>query len=47
MDKIIAWFIDFFSLKCPSCGSKMYGEFYDMEIDKMVYKCESCGKQWV
>lgn len=35
------------ALKCPDCGGVMRSEFYDMEIDELVYKCEQCGKQWI
>lgn len=29
---------------CPDCGGIMHLEFLDMEIDKLVYKCEDCEK---
>lgn len=36
-----------FYLECPSCGGRMDVAFIDMEINKMVYKCRNCGKEWV
>lgn len=33
--------------KCPCCGGIMDVAFIDMEINKMVYKCRNCGKEWV
>lgn len=36
-----------FSSHCPDCGATMKSEFFDMEIDRMVYKCKNCGKKWV
>lgn len=32
---------------CPFCGGTMDVAFIDMEINKMVYKCRNCGKEWV
>lgn len=47
MGKIIEKIKDFFSLHCPECSGRMKGEFLDMTIDKVVYKCEKCGKEWL
>lgn len=33
--------------KCPDCGGIMDYELHDMTIDKPVYKCRKCGKEWV
>ena len=33
--------------KCPDCGGKLKRFYYDAEIDKDVYKCESCGKEYI
>jgi predicted nucleic acid-binding Zn ribbon protein len=38
---------DIFSLHCPECNGRMKSEFLDMEIDKLVYKCEKCGEKWI
>lgn len=32
---------------CPECGGRMKSEYLDMEIEKLVYKCKKCGKEWV
>lgn len=31
---------------CPDCDGIMDSEFLDMKLDKMVYKCRNCGKEW-
>ena len=33
--------------KCPDCGAELEEAFYDPNIDKVVYKCPECGKEWV
>uniref|UniRef100_A0AAU8AYL5 Uncharacterized protein n=1 Tax=Dulem virus 35 TaxID=3145753 RepID=A0AAU8AYL5_9CAUD len=47
MMKIIKWMKNLFALKCPDCGGKLRSEFFDMEINNMVYKCDRCGKEWI
>ena len=46
MSRIIEWIKDLFSLHCEACGVRLKSKFLDMELDKMVYKCEKCGKEW-
>lgn len=36
-----------FELNCPYCGGTMHVKGLDTQIDKLVYKCEKCGKEWV
>lgn len=36
-----------FKLHCPDCGGVMDGDQLDMELDKVVYTCRKCGKEWV
>ena len=45
---IIILFIvmDLIKIKCPDCNGECEGS-YNAEIDKVVYTCKSCGKQWV
>lgn len=33
--------------ECPECGGKLKAEMFDMNINKMVYKCEKCNKEWI
>ena len=35
-----------FKHHCPDCDGIMDSEFLDMKIDKLVYKCRVCGKEW-
>lgn len=36
-----------FKPHCPDCGGVMDGDQFDMEIDKVVYTCRICNKEWV
>lgn len=36
-----------FKLHCPLCGGEMKVEMFDMELDRLVYKCKKCGKEWI
>ena len=36
-----------FKPHCPDCGGVMDVEMLDMILDKLVYKCRDCGKEWV
>ena len=36
-----------FKPHCPDCGGVMDDEMLDMILDKLVYKCRDCGKEWV
>lgn len=33
--------------KCPRCGGKLKKSFFDASIDKQVYKCEDCSKEYI
>lgn len=44
---LIDYIRSLFILHCPDCDGEMESEFFDMSIDKMVYKCKQCGKEWV
>lgn len=44
---IIHVYEKYIKFHCPECGGVMDSEFYDMEIDDMVYQCRDCGKRWV
>ena len=33
--------------KCKRCGGKLKKEFFDAELDRYVYKCEHCGKEYI
>lgn len=37
---------EMFTIRCPDCNGTMKQEFFDMTIDKMVYKCTICGRRW-
>ena len=45
--KVIGIFKAITTQKCPDCNGVMKWEMIDMELDKNVYKCSNCGKQWV
>ncbi len=47
MKQFLEWIKDLFCLHCEDCGGRMKSEFFDMEIDHMVYKCQKCGKEWI
>lgn len=47
MKHFAEWIKNLFSPHCEDCGERMKNEFFDMEIDHMVYKCEKCGKEWI
>lgn len=32
---------------CDDCGGILKFDFYDAEIDRNVYVCSKCGKQWL
>lgn len=37
----------FFKCRCPRCGGRVRSEFLDPHIDKLVYKCDDCGKRYI
>lgn len=32
---------------CPECNGVMKTECFDMKLDKLVYKCTVCGKEYI
>lgn len=32
---------------CPDCGGVMDGDQLDMTLDKVVYTCRNCKKEWI
>lgn len=36
----------YFKCHCPDCGGVMDGDQLDMVLDKVVYTCRNCGKEW-
>ena len=44
--KLIEKLRDMLRPKCPDCGGKLNAEYIDMELDIIVYKCESCGEEF-
>ncbi len=36
-----------FKPHCPDCGGVMDVDQFDMELDKVVYTCRVCNKEWV
>ena len=36
-----------FKCHCPDCGGVMNGDKLDMKLDKVVYTCRVCKKEWV
>lgn len=32
--------------KCPDCKSNM-NTMFDPFLDKMIYQCKGCGKEWL
>lgn len=45
--KILNKIKNIFKLKCPYCSGIMEVEMIDMQIDKLVYKCKKCEKEWI
>lgn len=35
----------FIKPKCPKCGGKM--KDVTIDNDKLVYKCDDCGEEWI
>lgn len=44
--KIREFYNEYFNHHCPDCDGIMDSEFLDMTIDKLVYKCRNCDKEW-
>lgn len=44
--RIKAFFSEVFQHHCPDCNSIMKVDFFHSEMDKNVYKCTKCGRQW-
>ena len=44
--KMREFYNEHFKHHCPDCNGIMDSEFLDMTIDKLVYKCRNCGKEW-
>lgn len=36
-----------FEIRCPYCNGIMDDIGLDIQINKLVYKCRDCGKEWV
>lgn len=48
LKKIIEIIKNIFSLPpCPECKGKVKSEYLDMTIDKLVFKCTKCGKEYI
>ena len=47
IDRIKRFWERHFKPRCPDCGGVMDGNQFDMEIDKVVYTCRECNKEWV
>lgn len=48
INKIIEKLKNIFSLPpCPECNGKVKSEYLDMTIDKLVFKCTKCGKEYI
>lgn len=45
--KVLSKIKNIFKLKCPYCNGIMEVEMIDMQIDKLVYKCKKCEKEWI
>ena len=35
-----------FKHHCPDCDGIMDSDVFNMELDRVVYKCRNCGKEW-
>ena len=46
-ERILQWLLGTTRLQCPDCGGTLIVEYHDMELDKAVYICVSCGKEWI
>ena len=47
IERIKRFWERYFKPHCPDCGGIMDGDQFDMEIDKVVYTCRDCNKEWV
>lgn len=48
MNKLIDRFLEWLLINCPDkCGGKLHAEFYDMIVDKLVWKCNKCKKEFI
>ena len=47
INEIIRLYEKHFKHHCPDCDGVMYSIFLDMKLDKLVYKCRVCSKEWV
>ena len=45
--KILSKIKNILKPKCPNFNGVMYVEMIDMQINKLVYKCKDCGREWV
>lgn len=34
-------------LRCPECGGELKNDCYDSFIDKCIWRCKRCGKEWI
>ena len=46
IDKIKKFYEKHFKAHCPDCGEVMDGDQLDMTINKIIYTCRECGKEW-
>ena len=46
IDKIKKFYEKHFKTHCPDCGGVMDGDQLDMTINKIIYTCRECGKEW-
>ena len=46
VDKIKKFYEKHFKAHCPDCGGVMDGDQLDMTINKIIYTCRECGKEW-
>ena len=37
----------FFRYKCPDCQWSLESHTFHNSLDMPVYKCQSCGKEWI
>jgi uncharacterized protein (DUF983 family) len=47
MKKLLKKIINWLRIDCPECYGKLHQEFFDMQYDKLVWKCDKCGKQFI
>lgn len=46
-ERLKTFYYKCFKSHCPDCGGTMDSVYFDMFLDRQVYKCRNCGEEWV